>query len=144
MVSQAPEILQQVSSHLEFLGYKMTEIQDECLLAQDGKGSNFVIQQQANGVLFRASIATRKLDEADFGGLFVCMNSFNDGSLLTKAYVPYTEVSSVTFECWYPPPYNKQAFAHFFDIYREEMQVCFDEELREKIAAFFLEQDEDE
>ncbi len=118
--------------------FKVYEIQEKLYVAQDETGTKVTFCELLKGVHFKSCIETRKLSDDEYVDLLAYVNLFNNGSVLTKACISQDDLPSVCFVSWLPAGYTTEMFKNFFSTYLFEIQVDFDEDLREQIDEMLL------
>lgn len=130
-------LIEQVSAHLEFIGYKVAKDDETTFLATPTAGveSNpiFTITVKEEGLFFLAGFPVSKAVVDDPLGFLRFVNSGNAFSYIAR-FVFDPEQPSFFVEACYPTIYDKQAFAAFITYWLREMTRFFqrDEELSKK------------
>jgi Putative bacterial sensory transduction regulator len=101
-------------THLEFLGYTVTET-DKALLAKHPQNFNVYVRTYQGGVLINSIFGTSPKGKKDRIGLLTFLNDMNRGSVAARYYVDKED--DVIIEGWYPGAYDKTRFSLFLDKY---------------------------
>jgi len=114
-VSAGPfEDSDQYKTHLEFLGYTVTET-EKALLAKHPSHFNIYVRTYQGGILINSIFGTSAKGKKDRIGLLTFLNDMNRGSVAARYYVDKDD--DVIIEGWFPGTYDKSRFSVFLDKY---------------------------
>lgn len=106
--------------------------------AKNNTGINVLLFKHNQGVRFQIGFKIRNLSAREYGDLFGNLNSFNNESVLTKAFLLEADLPFVCFESWLPPAYSTEVFELFFSLFLRDVEMSSDDELRERLDSYLL------
>ncbi len=119
-------ILEQVVTHLEFLGYQITR-EEKFVRAKHEKNLNLVVQSFNSGVLFTAFLSSNDLAKRDMLGFLECANTMNQKALIPRFYKD--KDGDLVIEAWYPHIYDRGQFGLFMEQLNNDMRLVFNDEI---------------
>lgn len=111
-----PDEVDDITSHLEFMGYDVT-VNQERLSAKHGNNPNILLKKFRGGILisgFYTGTAYAKSHRSQF---MATVNNLNNESIAGRFYVD--KDGDLVLEGYYPGPYNKKAFSAFMDNFNQ-------------------------
>lgn len=105
--------LDQISSHLAFLGYEITQ-RDESVRATHPTKYNLLLKPFRGGVLFACFFGGSDRARSDPGAFLEFINSLNAKAALTRFYAD--DDRDLVIECWHPDHYDRLLFGRFLDL----------------------------
>jgi len=99
-------------SHMEFLGYEVTE-KDKALQAKHGKYLNVWVKAYQKGILLIGYFGRNKEHKDDEAGFHKMINDLNKGATAARYYED--KDGDLAIEAWYPGSYEKVRFGIFLD-----------------------------
>lgn len=121
---------EEMSKHLEFLGYKVEIIkatkegEKDRMIAMHSKRSNIIILTLLPGLILYAINLTTKKKFNDEMSAF--LNNANKTLISTKVYYEIEEeVVVLRFEAIYTGNYNKEVFSQFIETFNNDVENLF-------------------
>lgn len=111
-------ILDQVLSHLEFLGYEI-EHKEGFAAARHPRRYNMAVSEYAWGVLFRVYFGSSAEAERDKCAVYEAVNAFNLAAAVCRCYLD--KDFDFAFEAVYPRVYDKVVFGTFIDAISDDL-----------------------
>jgi hypothetical protein len=122
----AEEILNEMITHLEFLGYGVVQ-EEGSIWATHPKYINLVFSDFGFGILFKAFFAFTEEAKDNRAEVLEMVNQFNFQASLCKAYVD--DDFDLALEACFPRVYDKTAFGVFIDSLNTDVRLIFEEEI---------------
>lgn len=109
-----PEKPDEVSQHLEFLGYQVSR-DDEQITALHEKHANIVLKRYAGGILVSAYYVASDYGRSHRDEFIRLANQLNADAAAARYYVD--KDGDLVIEGWYPGAYRKDTFGLFLENY---------------------------
>jgi len=107
-------LLDQISSHLQFLGYDVAR-DGEVVKAKHPQKLNILLKPLAGGVLFASIFRCSPLAKRDRLGYLNLINSLNNGAAVVRFYAD--KESNFFVEAWHPDNYDRAGFGAFMELW---------------------------
>jgi hypothetical protein len=104
--------LEQVATHLQFLGYEIVR-REPVMLAKHPKKMNVGIRAFKGGILFQAFNSCKDLANSDKLGYLNLMNNWNRNAAAARFYAD--KDNDLCIEAWYPGAYDRERFGLFLE-----------------------------
>lgn len=111
--AQIPGGADEISTHLEFLGYEVNQ-GDANLTATNNAKLDVLLQGYQGGVLMQSFLSSKGRKE----DLLPMANLLNTGAAVTRFYVDSD--GDLVIEAWTPGDYDKERFAIFLDAWEAD------------------------
>ncbi len=125
-IAQIPDKAQELTEHLQFLGYKVEPAEDLLRATFDGPSLDFTLKKWRGGLLLMAAFGVA--DEALSGGptneLLSFVNSLNKEATVGRFYFDDTD-KTVTIEAWYGGDYDRERFGQFMQAWKGDTESNF-------------------
>jgi hypothetical protein len=118
--------MEQFKTHLQFLGYTVSQETDTVLIAQHPTNSNMVLSGFAYGALLCVFYTTTDQARVNRLGFLEFINTLNGNSSLSHFYV--NEDSDFCIQALYMGDYDQIRFGQVLDWFNEECDAMFDVE----------------
>jgi len=103
-----------VTKHLEFLGYKVT-VKSKRMMAKHSKYLNIFLKKYRGGILLTSYFLTSEYGKANKDKLLVIVNDLNRGAAASRFYLD--KAGDLVIEAYYPGDYSKETFNTFIETY---------------------------
>ena len=123
--AEKPDGAEEYQTHLEFAGYTV-EVTDKRVTARHAAKYNFALYKLRGGVLAQAFITGKPKVKEDRPACLEMVNRVNARTSSVRAYID--KEGDVALEAWYQPPYDKNRFALFLDIFDEARPILIEED----------------
>lgn len=123
-----PEIMLEVSNHLEFIGYEIGDNQIEengvvRFIAKHKNRSNLFVSYllSASALIFVANYTIKNVESESKKHKFLeAINHLNNLTVLSVFSVG-TAFDTITCSSWYPAVYSKKEFSNFLEFFENEI-----------------------
>jgi hypothetical protein len=109
--------LDQIVSHLQFLGYETTQ-KDDIRIAKHPKKMNVLLRAFKGGVLLTAINGCKDSAKSDRVGYLGFINTMNRKAAVARFYAD--QDSDLYMEAWYPDYYDRAKFGTFLDSWESD------------------------
>lgn len=116
--------LNQISEHLEFLGYTIEPGREDSFRATHATKPNFSLRAYAGGLLITAWYGTSAEALVNREGFLEAINVLNAQAIVSRYYVD--KEYDFAAEAFYHPPYERVAFAQFMDLWDRDFARVLD------------------
>lgn len=106
------DILEQIKSHVEFLGYDVT-VEEERGRAKHPERWNIVYREFKGGILFQTYFGVSDYGKSNKEEFFNFLNLMNQGAVVVRFYAD--DDFDLVMEAWLPSGYEKQTFGRFVE-----------------------------
>ena len=107
-------ILEDVKTHLEFLGYDV-EDDGKVVTAKHAQKLNMIFKSFNGGLLFTAVFTSNDYAKQDMEGFLKFINGLNQTACVARIYAD--KDVDLLFEGWYPDTYDKAQFGLFMELW---------------------------
>jgi len=115
-------VLDQMSTHLEFLGYEVTR-DEEKVRARHARNADLVLRPFEGGILFTSIFGCKDEARKNRVGYLSLINSLNQKAAVVRFYAD--EESDLFIEAWHPNSYDRVSFGHFMDLVNGDIDHLF-------------------
>ncbi len=112
-------VAEQISSHLEFLGYTV-RTEGDTIWATHSARLNILIRPTTEGTLFTSFLQCTDQAKRDRGGYLDFINSMNRKSLVTCFYADAD--SDLAMSAFYVGDYDRASFGRFVGLWEHDTQ----------------------
>lgn len=114
--------LEQVSNHLEFLGYDVScDEEDKVYRAVHPFRNNFLFWKYRGGVLLTSIYRATEAAQEELEGYLSAINTLNQEASVCRFLAD--KENDLRFEAWYPARYDKTSFGIFMDSWQEDTDL---------------------
>ncbi|HWP03413.1 MAG TPA: hypothetical protein VNL96_08155, partial [Gemmatimonadaceae bacterium] len=106
------ETMEQMSRHVEFLGYEVTR-DDKLVKARHTRKYNLIMKPLAGGVLFTCIFSGSENAHGDRAGYLELVNALNNRAGVARFYAD--KDSDLFVEAWHPDHYERGEFGEFME-----------------------------
>jgi hypothetical protein len=111
-----------MSSHLEFLGYKITRTENSVKAESPTFPRVIQLSERSGGIMFTVNVNCSEKAKCNRLDFLEWLNTINRrSSLLT---VCSGEENILTLATWYPTIYNRGAFSSLFQVFRDDIRAA--------------------
>lgn len=116
------DVLAEMRSHLELLGYGIT-VEGDLIIVQRSDKPSFGLWSSSAGIMFMCLFDVRPEGvSTDLAGFMKFLNSANLGSEISRFYWDEDVADpKLRGEAWFPNWYEKKTFGRFLDVWLEEI-----------------------
>lgn len=119
----AASTVEQMGTHLEFLGYEVSR-DDQLTKARHPRKLNFAMRPLAGGILFTAIFGCSEDAKRNRPGYLEMINSLNDKAVIARFYAD--KDSDFFIEAWHPDHYERAAFGAFMQVWDRDCGLMAD------------------
>ena len=112
------EIKPQLISHLQFLGYEVTEKESNRLFARHSSKFNFIVKSFRGGLLLTSFVGCEDAAKSDRAGYLEFINAANSEANLVRYFCDSD--SDLVIEGWYCVGYDQVDFGRFMDSWDDD------------------------
>jgi hypothetical protein len=112
-------VFNEVCSHLEFLGYKITKTENGAKAEGTSLPRLVHIAERPSGLIFTAYYNTTENAKSNRNGFLEWVNFMNKKTTLITSFID--DGDGLGFAGWFPKIYDKQAFGNFFRIFGDDV-----------------------
>lgn len=124
--------LNQISEHLEFLGYTIVPGQEDSFRANHATKPNFSVRAYAGGFLITAWYGTTPEALVNREGFLEAINVLNAQAIVSRYYVDKEYDFAV--EAFYHPPYERVPFGQFMDLWDRDFTRVLDSDIDQYLS----------
>jgi hypothetical protein len=121
-------IIDQVTNHLEFLGYEITRRENEVFYAKHISFFNLIFKEYPYGVLFTAFLGLNSSGKSHLAEVYPRLNAFNRSARVCRAYLD--KDMDMAVESCFPIYYEKIAFGNFMETVNGDFRLISNEEIK--------------
>lgn len=111
-----PDDVDEVTSHLEFMGYDVT-VNQERLSAKHGSNANILLKKFRGGILVSGFYTGNAYGRSHRPQFMAIANTLNSESIAGRFFVD--KDGDLVIEGYYPGAYNKKAFSAFMENFNQ-------------------------
>jgi len=112
-------VLDQIISHLEFLGYEIEQREGGIIKANHQLHANFLFHLFGFGFMAKAMYGVNTLGKSHRSDFLERLNAYNGLARVSRAYVD--KDFDLAVEAVFPNYYDKAAFGTFMESYNDDM-----------------------
>jgi hypothetical protein len=121
-------IIDQITNHLEFLGYEITRRENDVFYAKHTSYFNLIFKEYSYGVLFTAFLGLNAAAKSRLPEVYPRLNAFNRSARVCRAYLD--KDMDMAVESCFPIFYEKVAFSNFMDTVNGDFRLIPNEEVK--------------
>jgi hypothetical protein len=103
-----------IISHLEFLGYKI-ERKEGWFRCHHERKKTFILSNHYGGILLSAWYQSNDFARNNSGDFLLYINQLNRKAIVSRVFMG--DEGSLNFDAWYPDSYDKEQFGLFMDLW---------------------------
>jgi len=115
-------IIDQICSHLEFLGYEIIKGESGAIGAKHKSHFNLLFREFGFGILFTAFFGINSQGKNNKGNLLERVNAFNRAARVCRCYLDQDK--DLTIEAYIPSTYEKAAFGTFIETLNNDFALA--------------------
>ena len=120
--------IDQINSHLEFLGYEIIKGENGAMAAKHKSHFNLLYREFGYGILFSAFFSTNANGKHYRANVLERINSFNTAARVCHAYID--KDGDLTVEAYIPAVYDKGAFGTFVETFNSDFSLIGRDEIK--------------
>jgi hypothetical protein len=117
---EKPEVIMEASfinnvvSHLEFLGYKIEKM-ERWFKCHHERKKTFIFSNYYGGILLSAWYQSNDFAKENKGDFLHYINQLNQKTIITR--ISLNDEEAINFDAWFPGIYDKEQFGLFMDLW---------------------------
>lgn len=112
--------IEQMTTHLQFLGYETSQV-DDATGARHPRKLNLLMKPLAGGVLFTAILGGNRNAKNKRSQYLDLINSLNNKAAVARFYAD--DDSDLFVEAWHPDWYERTAFGTFMEVWDHDCSL---------------------
>lgn len=121
-------VTDQISNHMEFLGYEVSKRDNDVIFAKHSTYFNLIFKEHTYGVLFTAFLSLNATGKGRIAEAYARLNMFNRGARVARAYLD--KDNDLVIEACFPGYYDKTAFGVFIETLNSDFRLLANDEVK--------------